>query len=74
MPLIPYAGFELPPTRGPSRHKINPLSALELFRKGWDTQQIAAYHLILEEEALQRLNIERSTAKGLPSPYSKDHA
>ncbi|GAA4108729.1 hypothetical protein ACFFTN_01340 [Aminobacter aganoensis] len=74
MALIPYAGFEETRGRGPSKHKVNPLSALELFRKGWDTVQIAAYHLISEAEALHRLNIERSAAKELPSPYQKDHS
>lgn len=44
-------------------------TALELFRLGWDTKRIAEYWQISEAEALRRLNIERSNAKRLPSPY-----
>ena len=44
-------------------------TALELFRRGWDTLRIAEYWQISEAEALRRLNVERSNAKRLPSPY-----
>jgi hypothetical protein len=45
------------------------LSALELFRLGCDTACIAEYWQITEAEALRRLNVERSNARRLPSPY-----
>lgn len=47
----------------------NTATALELFRLGWDTARIAQYWQISEAEALRRLNVERSNAKHLPSPY-----
>lgn len=47
----------------------NMASCLDLFRLGWGTDRIAAYWRISEAEALRRVNVERSNAKGLPSPY-----
>ncbi|WPE22465.1 hypothetical protein [Shinella zoogloeoides] len=47
----------------------NPSLALELFRKGYDTQRIADYFSIREEEALELVSEARSAALRLPSPY-----
>jgi hypothetical protein len=52
----------------------NAASVLELFRLGWGTDRIAEYWNITEANALRRLNVERSIAKGLSvefrrSPY-----
>lgn len=46
-----------------------PISALELFRAGNDTMQIAARLSISEEEALAMVSEARSAALRLPSPY-----
>lgn len=46
-----------------------PISALELFRAGNDTMQIAARLSISEEEALAMVCEARSAALRLPSPY-----
>ncbi len=48
-----------------------PISALELFRAGNDTMQIAARLSISEEEALEQVSSQRSAALRLrlPSPY-----
>lgn len=51
-------------------------SCLELFRLGWDTEKIAAYWNITEDEAHRRLTAERCRSKNLPnlsipSPYAK---
>jgi hypothetical protein len=50
-------------------------SCLALFRLGWDTQKIADYWLIPEEEAHLRVTAERCAEKKLPlltepSPYA----
>jgi hypothetical protein len=47
----------------------NPSLALDLFRKGYDTRQIADYFSIREEEALAMVSQARSAALRLPSPY-----
>lgn len=46
-----------------------PLTALELFRAGNDTMQIAARLSIPEEEALEQVSSQRSADLRLPSPY-----
>ncbi|MGX5719894.1 hypothetical protein [Shinella zoogloeoides] len=46
-----------------------PLSALDLFRAGNDTMQIAARLSISEEEALEQVSSQRSASLRLPSPY-----
>lgn len=46
-------------------------SAYEMFSLGFDTRWIEAYFGISEAEALRRINVERSAAKGLPNPYQQ---
>lgn len=46
-----------------------PISALDLFRAGNDTMQIAARLSISEAEALALVSEARSAALLLPSPY-----
>lgn len=63
---------------GPVSHPhgtCNMASCLELFRLGWDTQKIAEYWQIPEDEAHRRVTAERSAEKRLPcisetSPYA----
>lgn len=44
-------------------------TALELFRAGYDTSEIAKYFGITEDLALARVSQARSADLGLPSPY-----
>lgn len=46
-----------------------PLTALQLFRGGLDTNQIAATLRISEADALEALTLQRSASLGLPDPY-----
>lgn len=46
-----------------------PLTALDLFRAGNDTMQIASRLSISEEEALAQVSQARSASLRLPSPY-----
>jgi hypothetical protein len=48
-------------------------TALDLFRNGADTVQIALYFRITEARALEQLSRERSAALGIPDPY-KSHS
>ena len=45
------------------------MTALELFRSGMDTMEIAKSLGIHQWEAERRLTVEMSNHKGLPSPY-----
>lgn len=44
-------------------------STLNLFRRGFDTMQIAAIRGISEAQAHEDLTVERCIEKGLPVPY-----
>lgn len=55
---------------------VSAATCLELFRLGWDTVKIAAYHNITEAEALRAVSRERAAEKNLPnftepSPYAE---
>lgn len=62
---------------GPASHMLGAgkmASCLSLFRLGWDTEKIAAYWNITEDEAHRRVTAERAAEKRLPyltepSPY-----
>ncbi|MCD1266926.1 hypothetical protein [Shinella sumterensis] len=45
------------------------VTPLDLFRKGYDTLQIAKYFSISEAEALSQVSQARSASLRLPSPY-----
>ena len=45
------------------------VTPLDLFRKGYDTLQIAQYFSITEAEALKQVSEARSASLRLPSPY-----
>lgn len=46
------------------------VTPLDLFRKGYDTLQIAQYFQISEAEALSQVSQARSASLRLPSPYA----
>ena len=48
-------------------------TALELFRSGYGTDEIASYLRITEAQALERVCSERSASLGIPDPY-KSHS
>lgn len=49
------------------------VTALDLFRNGSDTVDIALYFRITEAQALEQLSRERSSRLGIPDPY-KSHS
>lgn len=51
-------------------HGPQPLTALQLFRGGLDTDDIRRILKISEAEALQQLTRQRGALLGLPDPYS----
>lgn len=51
---------------------LNGLTALELFRAGFDTVDIAAHFQITEAEALLKVSSQRSAFLGRSNPYPKN--
>ena len=50
-----------------------PVSALQLFRDGFDTIAISDFLRITEAEALKQLSRERSAELGVSDPYDHSH-
>lgn len=50
--------------------KFNGLTALELFRAGFDTVDISAHFRISEAEALLKVSSQRSAFLGRSNPYA----
>lgn len=49
--------------------KAAPLTPIDLFKRGFDTKQIADYFEIDEAAAHKALTLQRCAARNLPSPY-----
>lgn len=62
--LVAYAGKETEPTPDPRWAR-----AYDKFKRGADTVQIAEFYHVYERTVLKWINIERSSRRGLPSPY-----
>lgn len=67
MSLIPYAGKDS--TEG-KRVWNQPARALQMFRNGKDTLDIAKHFGIRESTALEWISQERSAIRGLSDPYA----
>jgi hypothetical protein len=52
--------------------KADDTTALDLFKRGFDTQQIAEYLKIDEAAAHKALTLQRCAARNLPSPYQSN--